>query len=64
METIVSLASAEPLISSMIKAIICDRPDTPPVAKTKPFLNAGVVKQAKPKANKAAEKVAIKKETR
>ena len=38
-----------------------EMPETPPVAKTKPFDEAGVVKQEKPKAKIAAAIAATKK---
>ena len=61
METIVDLASADLVMSSTIKAIICATPDTPPVASTKSFGSAGVVKHAKPKAKISAAKAETKK---
>ena len=57
----VDLASGDLVISSTTKAIICDTPDTPPVASTKSFGSAGVVKHAKPKAKIKAAKAEIKK---
>ena len=45
----------------MLKEIIWEMPDTPPVAKVKPSGSAGVVKHEKPKANIAAQTAATKK---
>ena len=64
MDWIRLLPTLWPIIISTNKEIIWEIPETPPVAKTKPFGSAGVVKQEKPKANIAAEIAHTKKPER